>query len=199
METKLKIIVELERNPKGVHLREISRLVNSGLPNVKRFLEILERERVVKKEKEANLVKFKLKEGEKTVAYLRQVHTENFLALPNKIKIAVRDFLGELEIKPLMAFIFGSYAKGDYTKESDIDIFLVFQELEKENDKDIENIAKRINMRTNTEISPVYLEYKNFEKNFLNIEHDFSKEIRQDVIIIFGIEHYYKLLWRFLR
>lgn len=196
METKLRIIAELERKHKGIHLREISRLVNSGLPNVKRFLEILEKEKVVKKEKEANLVKFKLKESEKTVAYLRQVHTEKFLLLPDKIKIAVRDFLDELEVKPLIAILFGSYAKGNYTKESDIDILTVFQKLE--NEKEIENIAKRISMRTNTKISPIYLEYKNFEKNFLDKNHDFSNEIRQDVIIMNGVEIYYHLLWRFL-
>lgn len=197
METKLKIIAEIERKHKGIHLREISRLVNSGLPNVKRFLEILEKEKVVKKEKEANLIKFKLRESEKTVAYLRQVHTEKFLLLPSKIKIAVREFLDELEIKPLIAFIFGSYAKRNYTKESDIDILLVFQKLESE--KDIENTANRISMRTNTKISPVYLDYKNFEKNFLDKNHDFSKEIRQDVIVILGVENYYNLLWRFLK
>ena len=43
MGTKLKIISELEKNHKGIHLRELSRLVNSGLPNVKRFLEIFKK------------------------------------------------------------------------------------------------------------------------------------------------------------
>jgi predicted nucleotidyltransferase len=197
METKLKIIAQLEKKHNGIHLREISRLVDSGLPNVKRFLEILSRENVVKKEKEANLLKFRLKKSEKTLAYLKQVHTESFLTLPGKAKNAASEFLDELEVKPLIALIFGSYAKGNFTKDSDIDILLVFQKLE--NDKDIENTAKRISMRTNTKISPVYLEYKNFEKNFLDKEHDFSKEIRQDVVILVGIEIYYNLIWRFLK
>ena len=197
METKLRIIKEIEKRHNGIHLRELSRIVSSGLPNVKRFLEILEKEKVVKKEREANLVKFKLKESEKTAAYLRQVHTERFLVLPSKVKIAITDFLNELEIRSLIALIFGSYAKGNYTKESDIDVLLVFQKLE--NVKNIENVAKKISMRTNTKISPVYLDYKNFEKNFLDKEHDFSKEIRQDAIVIIGVENYYKLLWRFLK
>ncbi|MBU3913339.1 MAG: nucleotidyltransferase domain-containing protein [Nanoarchaeota archaeon] len=199
MKTKLKIIAELERNHNGVHLREISRLVKTGLPNAKRFLEILEKEKVVRREKDANLVKFKLRDSERTIAYLKQVNTDKLLGLPGKINTAVREFLEELEVKPLLAIIFGSYAKGNYTKESDVDVLLVFQKLEKGKDKDIENDAKRISMRTNTKISPVYLDYENFEKNFLNKEHDFSREIRQDVIISVGIEYYYKLLWRFLR
>jgi len=197
METKLRIIKEIERRHNGIHLRELSRILNSGLPNVKRFLEILEKEKVVKKERDANLVKFKLKESEKTAAYLRQVHTERFLVLPSKVKIAITDFLNEIEIRSLIALIFGSYAKGNYTKESDIDVLLVFQKLE--NVKNIENTAKKISMRTNTKISPVYLDYKNFEKNFLDKGHDFSREIRQDAIVIIGVENYYKLLWRFLK
>jgi len=125
------------------------------------------------------------------------VHTERFLVLPSKVKIAITDFLNEIEIRSLIALIFGSYAKGNYTRESDIDVLLVFQKLE--NVKNIENTAKKISMRTNTKISPVYLDYKNFEKNFLDKGHDFSREIRQDAIVIIGVENYYKLLWRFLK
>jgi len=197
METKLKIMAELERSQGGIHLREISRLVKTGLPNAKRFLEILEKERIVKKEKDANLVKFKLRESERTIAYLKQINSEKFSLLPFKVQNAVTELLEELEIKPLIALIFGSYAKGNYTKESDIDILLVFQRVE--NEKGIENTAKRISMRTNTKISLVYVNYSNFEKNFLNKEHDFSREIRQNVIILVGAEYYYHLIWRFLK
>ena len=191
MNTKLKIIAELENEFNGIHLRKISRLVNSGLPNVKRFLEILEKEKVVSKEKEANLIKFALKEGQRTLSYLKQVNTDKFFGLPVKVQNSISDFLDEIEDKPLIALIFGSYAKKNYTKESDIDILLVFQK--------IENTAKRISMRTNTKINPVYIEYKNFKDNFLNKEHNFSKEIRNKVIVMLGIENYYQLLWRFLK
>lgn len=196
MDTKLKIIAELEKKHVGIHLREISRLVESGLPNIKRFLDIFEKERVVKKEKDANLVKYKLKRHPKTLAYLKQVHVERFLMIPKRIQNAIEDFLSELEVPPIITLIFGSYSKGDYVRDSDIDILLVFQNIK--NEGDIENIAKRISMRTNTKISPVYLKYRNFERNFMNKNHDFSKEIRQDVIVITGIEIYYKLLWSFL-
>ena len=72
----------------------------------------------------------------------------------------------------------------------------MFQELKHEGR--IETAAKRISMRTNTRISPVYLDYLSFEKNMLNKEHDFSGEIRQKVIVLLGVELHYSLLWRFL-
>ena len=195
METKIRIINALDKNKKGVHIRELARLVKTSYTNTVRNIKILEQENAIKKEKDANLIKIKLKNHPLTIAYLKQAHTENFLALPKKTSNAITEFLNELEEKPLIALIFGSYAKGDFTKGSDIDILLVFQEIKQ---KDIENTAKRISMRTNTKISPVYVKYNEFEKNLLNKEHEFSNEIRNNIIIITGIEQYYAISWRFL-
>ncbi|MBI2673073.1 nucleotidyltransferase domain-containing protein [Candidatus Woesearchaeota archaeon] len=195
METKLRIINALDKNKKGVHIRELARLVKTSYNNTVRNIKILEQENVIKKEKDANLIKIKLKNYPLTIAYLKQAHTENFLALPKKISNTITEFLNELEEKPLIALIFGSYAKGNFTNNSDIDILLVFQEIKEP--KDIENTAKRISMRTNTKISPVYVNYNEFEKNLLNKEHEFSNEIRNNIIIITGIEPYYALSWRF--
>ena len=175
-------------------MRELARLVKTSYNNTVRNIKILEKEKVIKKEKDANLIKIRLKNHPLAIAYLKQAHTENFLALPKKISNAITEFLNELEEKPLIALIFGSHAKGNFTKDSDIDIFLVFQEIKQ---KDIENTAKRISMRTNTKISPVYVNYNEFEKNLLNKEHEFSNEIRNNVIIITGIEQYYAISWRF--
>jgi len=194
METKIRIINTLDKNKKGVHIRELARLVKTSYNNTVRNIQILEQENAIKKEKDANLIKIKLKNYPLTMAYLKQAHTENFLALPQKISNAITEFLNELKEKPLIALIFGSYAKGNFTKESDIDLLLVFQEIKQ---KDIENTAKMISTRTNTKISPVYVNYGEFEKNFLNKEHEFSNEIRNNIIIITGIEQYYAISWRF--
>ncbi|MDD4878794.1 MAG: nucleotidyltransferase domain-containing protein [Candidatus Nanoarchaeia archaeon] len=196
METKLKLIGILEEHKEGVHLRELSRMLETGLPNVARYIGLLKQENVVILQKEANLVKARLRESPRTVAYLKQVNTEKFLALPMTLQKAVGNFLQELETRPLIAVIFGSYAKGSFKQGSDIDILLVFQKVE--NEEGIENTAKRVSMRTNTKISPVYVDYNSFEHNFQDRQHGFSKEIRNKAIILLGAEHYYSLLWRFL-
>ena len=41
----IKIIAELEKRHNGIHLRGLSRLVKTGLPNAKRFIDILEKEK----------------------------------------------------------------------------------------------------------------------------------------------------------
>jgi len=195
METRLKIIDVLDKNKNGVHIRELSRIVKTSYNNIIRNIKILESKNIIRKEKEANLIRIKLKNNPLTIAYLKQVHTENFLELPKKISISIIEFINELEIRPLITLIFGSYSKKNFTKESDIDIFLVFQKTE--NQISIENTAKRISMRTNLKINPIYVNYFDFEKNMLNKEHIFSNEIRNNIILLNGLEDYYSILWRF--
>ncbi|MDD5417627.1 MAG: nucleotidyltransferase domain-containing protein [Candidatus Nanoarchaeia archaeon] len=195
METKLRIINMLDNNKEGVHIRELARLVKTSYNNTSRNIKILKKENVIKEEKDANLIKIKLTDTPLTTAYLKQVHTENFLSLPKKIINSINEFLSELEEKPLIALIFGSYAKRNYTNNSDIDLLLVFQKVN--NSSNIENTTKRVSMRTNTKISPVYVNYSDFEKNFMDKNHDFSNEIRKNVIVLIGVEYYYHILWRF--
>jgi|AntAceMinimDraft_18_1070375.scaffolds.fasta_scaffold127605_2 predicted nucleotidyltransferase len=197
MENKFKIIKILDENRQGLHMREISRQIKTGLPNIKRYLDIFEKRGIIKKEKKANLINITLNYKQEIFSDLKQIHLNLFLELPKKIQLAFNDFLRELKEKPLISLIFGSYAKGNYTKKSDLDIFLVFQELR--NEKQIEETAKRIGMRTNVKINPIYIKYSEFKKNFLDKNHNFSNEIRNNVIIINGIEYYYELIREFIR
>lgn len=194
MDTKLKLIHIVEQYPLGIHLRALSRALKTGLPNVKRYVTILEKEDVITKHRDANTLKIMLKEGHRTIAYLKYIHTIKFLSLPQKIQLAINDMMDLLEDKPLITLIFGSYARGDFTENSDIDVLMVFQRLE--HIRQIENVSKRISMRTNTELSPVYLDYPDFEKNFLDRNHAFSKELHKEVIVLTGTEYFYPLLWR---
>ena len=51
METKIKIIDALDKNKKGIHIRELARLVKTSYNNTARNIKILEKENTVKKEK----------------------------------------------------------------------------------------------------------------------------------------------------
>ena len=164
METKIRIIDALDKNKKGIHIRELERLIKTSYANTVRNITILEKENAIQKEKDANLVKIKLKNNPLTIAYLKQAHTENYLKLPKKVINAIQEFLTELPEKPLITLLFGSFAKKTHMDNSDIDILLVFQKIN--NQATIENTAKRVSMKTNTQISPVYIEYGHFEKNF---------------------------------
>lgn len=189
--TEVKIIEQAYLKP-GIHKRELSKNLKLGMPSIEYALRKVEN--LLRKQKSGNQIKYFLDYSRKALTpMLYAVEFLRLARLPPKIRMSIQDFLEELAVKPLIAILFGSYAKGNYTKESDIDILLVFQKLEKEKDKDIENDAKRISMRTNTKISPVYLEYINFRESFHNPRKAFFKNIRENKIILTGVEYWRQL------
>lgn len=185
--TEIRIMEQVYRNP-SIHERELSKRLKLGMPSIKYGLSKLGS--VIKKQKSGNMIKLFLNYSSiKIVPMLYMVEYARIERLPTKIQLAIRDFLKELPLKPVIALIFGSYARGDYKGNSDIDVLLVYNLLK--NTKSIEDSAKRISMRTNTKLNPVYLDYKNFSVSFHNPTKPFFKNVRKDKLIIMGIE-----IWR---
>jgi len=71
------------------------------------------------------------------------------------------------ELKPLIAILFGSTAKGNFRKESDIDLLLVFN---KEIDKKGEKI-KEIGSKYGVKINPVMIKFSEFDTKNETINH----------------------------
>lgn len=185
--TEIRIMEQVYRNP-GIHERELSKKLGLGMPSIKYGLSKLGG--IIKKQKSGNMIKLFLNySGIKIVPMLYMVEYARIERLPAKIQLAVADFLKELPLKPVIALIFGSYARGDYKGDSDIDILLVYEHLT--DTKKIENTANKINMRMNAKLNPVYLNYKDFSKSFHDATKTFFKNVRKDKLIIYGVE-----LWR---
>lgn len=188
--TELKIIERVYNNP-GIHKRELSKQLKLSMPSIDFALKKVDK--VLKKQKSGNQIKYFIDyKREDIIPILYAVEYAVFNRLPPKIKIAIKELLKELKDKPLITIIFGSYAKGNYTKSSDIDILLVFQKIQ--NSKIIENITKQISMKTNTEINPVYLNYEIFKKSFHDNTKEFFKKLRENNIILNGIEWWRELM-----
>lgn len=182
--TELRILEQAYIKP-GIHKRELSKQLKISMPSVDYALKKITR--LLKMQKAGNQMRYFIDYSKEALTpMLYAVEYSRLERLPAKARIAIIDFLRELEEKPLIAAIFGSYARGDYTKESDIDILLVFQKIE--NAKGIENTANRISMRTNTKISPVYLDYASFKESFHNPTKEFYKNLKKGKIILTGIE-----------
>ena len=155
--SELTVLREIYLEP-GIHKRKLARNLKLGMPSIdyalKKIMHFLE------EKKEGKNLKYFLKYNIDIVPFLYRVEYSRMYCLPKKIRCAVFDFLRDLREKPLLAIIFGSYAKGGYTKNSDLDIMLVYQKVDK---KDIENTAKKISMRFGIDIEPVYLDYETFK------------------------------------
>lgn len=188
--TEIRILEQIYISP-GIHKRELSKRLKIGLPSIDYGLQKINK--FIKKQKSGNQINYFLDyTKEELTPSLYTVEHSRFERLPAKIRIAVRDFLKDLKEKPQIAIIFGSYANGTYTRNSDIDILLVFQKIE--DAKNIENSAKKVSMKTNTQLSPVYLEYHAFTESLHNATKEFFKKIKKDKMILIGIEWWRQLM-----
>jgi predicted nucleotidyltransferase len=189
--TEIKILEQIYLNP-GIHKRELSKQLKLGMPSIDYGLKKISR--LIKQKKAGNQINYFLDYSkEELTSSLNIVEYSRFNRFPAKVRLSINDFLKELKDKPVITLIFGSYAKGNYTKNSDIDILLVFQKIE--NSKKIENTAKKISMKTNTQLNPVYLSYQEFKESFHDLTKEFFKKLKKDKIILIGIEWWRQLIY----
>ena len=189
--TEIKILEQIYLSP-GIHKRELSKQLKLGMPSIDYGLKKIIK--LIKLKKSGNQINYFLDYSkDELIPSLNIVEHSRFQRLPAKVKLSINDFLKDLEVKPIIAFIFGSYANGNYTKSSDIDILLVFQKID--DSMRIENTAKKISMKTNTQINPVYLSYQEFKESFHNSTKEFFKKLKKDKIILIGIEWWRQLIY----
>ena len=187
--TEIRILEQIYLNP-GIHKRELSKRLKLGMPSIDYGLKKISQ--LLKQKKSGNQINYFLDYSkEELTPSLSTVEYSRFEKFPAKVKLSINDFLKELETKPIITVIFGSYASGNYTKNSDIDIFLIFQKIE--DSKSIENTAKKISMKTNTQLNPVYLNYNEFKESFHNPTKEFFKKLKKDKIILIGMEWWRQL------
>ncbi|NQU79696.1 nucleotidyltransferase domain-containing protein [Candidatus Woesearchaeota archaeon] len=187
--TEIRILEQIYLNP-GIHKRELSKQLKLGMPSIDYGLKKINK--MIKQKKTGNQINYFLDYSKKMLSSaLGTVEHSRLERLPAKIRLSVNDFLKELDEKPIIAVIFGSYASGTHTKNSDIDILLVFQKIE--GSKKIENTAKKISMKTNTQLNPVYLSYQEFKESFHNSTKEFFKKLKKSKMILIGMEWWRQL------
>lgn len=171
----------------GVHMRELSRRIKLSLPAVKKQVDKMSMEGLIIKKREGRNTKLYLNRKNSSLSpYLNQVEHMRLKKLPAAVSSAVLGLLAAMDKKPLVVAIFGSYARGTYTKSSDIDIFFVFGEL----DKTIEQKARMISSRYSLKIEPVYLTWEIFRKKFFDEKDAFMNEVKRNKIIVHGIDYW---------
>ena len=108
-----------------LHLREIARKAKLHEPSTTTFLNSLEKDGILKSEKDGNQKKYSLKLNYKTYSIFELFDLQRLHALPSIRRNAIKYFIGHLQEKPLIAFIFGSTAKEVFKEDSDIDLLII--------------------------------------------------------------------------
>jgi len=112
------------RNEK-IHLRELARETKMHGQSITRYLDELEKKKILKSEKEGNLKQYSLLQNQHVYAILTMFDVEKIQKLPILRKNAISTYINALPEPPIFAVVFGSTAKENFREDSDIDILIV--------------------------------------------------------------------------
>lgn len=193
-ETKLEILDAIEKSKENIHLRKLNEIVKGSFPNIRRFVLLMEKQGIIRIEHQGNLWNLSINNSILSIAYLKMVHTSRLLEMSEQIRSGIAELNNRISLKPLISMIYGYDKKN---KKNAINLVLIFQKVEDESGmlSFIESVEKKYGIK----INPLILDYNSFVKKFVDKYDDFSHEIREDNAIMFGVEHYYDLYWRYLR
>ncbi|MBW6461491.1 MAG: nucleotidyltransferase domain-containing protein [DPANN group archaeon] len=168
-----------ENKNQCIHLRELARKTELNENSAYRFLNKLELSRILSSEKEGNMKRYKIKKTKETYALFTCFDTEKMQQLNTLRKDAINIFIDTLDEKPIIMFLFGSTAKNNYTKESDIDILLI------SNKKiDTTNAKNYVETQTSMKINDFQITLPKFKKEI---------KIKEEPVIQSAIETGYPL------
>lgn len=141
--TRTSILKELIFNPnRDFHLRELSRKINITPIYVKKELQNLKELNLVLESKKANLNLFKINKNSPLFSELKNIFFKTEF-----LSEIIRKSIKKLEID--FAFIYGSFAKGVESEESDVDLFVVGSVNEDELVKIVQRIEKKVGREVN--------------------------------------------------
>ncbi len=186
MSTDLKLLREIyEKN--GSYARELSRNLKLGMPSIKNSIN--KNKNILKNKKNGRNIIYEINYSKREVIpYIYLVEYSRLNDFPKKIQYLIFDFIKSLRTKPLISLIFGSYARNEFTKDSDVDILLVGVDK-----KEAEEKAKMFSLKYDVVLSPVYLGYDTFKKDFYNQKKKFFQDLKRNKIIINGVEWWVEL------
>lgn len=145
----------------GFQLREISRLIDLAPTSVKKYLAEFEKENLIIKKKH-RVNNYPLYYANRDNKYFRFLKS-----LENLKKINESGLLTKIydECMPGVIILFGSAAKGEDTKESDIDIYVQCKNVE----LNLTRFEKKLNRKVNILFNESFLELsKELKNNIIN-------------------------------
>lgn len=123
--------------------------------------------------------------------YFQTEQKENFLNLATPfVRNALNEFIEKIGSSDLVSVvIFGSYAKGEQRKESDIDVLCVTRKK-----YDIDKVALSLRHKYDKRITPVVVLFEDFP-NMKRDNPTFYNELMEFGIVLYGVEPFFRLIY----
>lgn len=195
MKIELKIVDLLARNAeRKFTINEIAKSLGEYYSFAHRIVNRLINDGVIVKEKAGKswLCSINL-ENEKTTALIQlsEIEKKNEFYISNKeLRVITEDFIKSAKstVKPISIVLFGSYAKGTATKQSDIDILLISK-----SKTGIDKITKEIYARFGKEINVIAITTRDFKKQKGKA---LIREIVKNHYVLYGVERFIGLVFK---
>ena len=160
---------------KELHVRGLAKIVNKPHASISRIMKKLLNKNIVDFKFEGKNKVFRLKKGVYTLNYIYMAEHFKLLKLFDKYQFlsVITESIASKTSEKLI-IIFGSFAKFNANKDSDIDIFI--ETANRKTKNEVENINSMLSVKIGK-----------FDKNSLLI-----KEIIKDHVIVSGVEYYYE-------
>src|SRR3989344_232766 len=188
LKPKEKIIKYLIENKEPVSIMQTSGAIAVDYKNTYNIVNKLQANGVIFKETMGNTNPIKLNISPNQEIYnVENKRAEEFFFNNPKLKLIKKD-IEEIGYPFMIVLVFGSYAKGTKTENSDIDICII-----SDNDDKIKKLINKLNLLS------LKLETHQFTANeFISMidkmQNNHGHEIVKSNIIIYGAENYYNLI-----
>ena len=202
--TLLKIIgLMRSKLDEGLTILDISKKLKIGYRPAYNHITEMEKEEIIKVEKVGNAKKCSLNlENAKTRHLLEEIDLERKEELYQKnpkLKQIVEGLISKLtemfisEIQSII--LFGSYAKGTATKQSDIDLLFIISDIKDKNLREsIERESASYQYSYNLKVSPLITNIEEFKKMLKDKELNVGKETKEYGISLYGHEIFWRII-----
>ncbi len=184
---------------KEIHLREVARLSGVSLNNVDSSLRLFVKDNMFKRRDISNMTFFKPNfENEtllKTFEFLELEKRKEFYDKNKKIARLLRKYTQDIinlsNKRIQLVILFGSVARGDWTKGSDIDVLVVVSE----KDKDVISILNKakIDVSPLLELRPISTTTNKFIEGFRR-KTEFYNELWKDRVVLYNEFLFWQLI-----
>lgn len=186
MKLEEKVVGLLSRSGEKMNINQIALALDEHYSYVHRKVKEMEGKDVLRMERAGNTLLIEPNfENDQTRALLHLYEVkkrDKFYEKNKKLALLLKEFINQIKDKVDFVVLFGSYAKGEGTEESDIDLYLVVKK-----ETDLSQIKKEIKDRYGKEISIVQSTKREWKKDK---EKPIGKEILMNGIVLIGFENY---------
>ncbi len=151
---------------KEFHVRELSKLLRKSPTTISKYLKKYKKEGILVSEEKLNHLFFRVNHASQTFKQLKLNYNLNLLNKSNLIKYLEEEFN-----HPEAIILFGSFARAENTKKSDIDILIITTNKKEPNLKSFEKKignSVQLHLYSNKDIELMKTKNKELLNNFIN-------------------------------